>query len=283
MVRVREGEAMIRRIAMSGLLAATLGCHINKAPADVNQIQPWFWDNYSSGADSDIANAVTRYDGLGTINTVSAKAGMPSWTGTLSVKLTTDDLAVVGMKGTDPSTAAPGLLVVTDMPCTLAQIEPLLYRQDQDKIHSGQYDSYARTYTSSLDDFTSGKSETITWTSTYKPNGLPYTATVSGGLRLIPDLGKSTSPFGPVLLARTWLPQPATFSVNGQYFKQDYQMEVYWERTPGHTIHSFADWRDISVYEGPLGPFTASNNTYQTFVLSNDVNWDTATAKQCGG
>jgi hypothetical protein len=183
----------------------------------------------------------------------------------------------------NPATASPGLLEASEMPCTLDQIEPLLYDTDQDKIHSGSYDSYARTYTSSLSAYQARTTETLAWTSTYKPDGVSYQATVNGGLRRIPSLGATQSPFGPILLARTWMPKAATGLPSGQEFKQDYQMEVYYERTPGHTVHTFADWRDINIsYDGLPGTYGQTNTLYQTLVLSNDVSWDQTIANQCG-
>jgi len=250
------------------LVGASSACHVNKAPSDLDGNAHWFWANYVGGTDADIAAAVNTLNGIPTISDVLANG---NWTGVLPSTLSKGELSVVTLEKLSDPSKAPGLVAITDMPCTL------------DKIHTGTYVSYARTYDTSIDDYKSRKSETVAWTSNISVDQASnaYSETVKGGLRRIPDQGKTITPFGPVLLSRTWLTKPAVFTTPKGSFAQDYQIEVYYERTPGHVIHSFVDWRQLTVvFLG--GQVSSADTTYQSVILSNDVNWDKDSAKLCG-
>lgn len=265
-------------VVAATVLSLASGC-VAKATAAVSANQTWFWDNYIGGTDEQIAQAVNLLDAMPTVHGVNANT---QFTGTISVLLQPSDLVTVNLMGINDPSKAPGLLAVTEMNCTLEQLEPLLYATSQAKIHSGSYVSYDRTYTSSLSDYQARTTETLTWQSTMTVSevGAMYTDTVFGGLRRIPNISSTATPFGPIILSRTWLPKPAIDLNSGSSFTQDYQIEVYYERTPGHVIHNFGDWRDINLATD-LGAFTVSNPTDQSIILSNDVSWDQNTATEC--
>jgi hypothetical protein len=269
----------MQRLLPVSLLPLLCAACVGKASTQVSSGQTWFWDNYENGSDADIVQAVNMLDALPTVHGVNANT---QFMGTISVLLQPSDLATVMLQGVNDPSQAPGLLAVTEMNCTLDQVEPLLYATQQAKIHSGDYDSYDRTYTSSLTDYQARKTEFLTWQSTMSVTdvGAKYTDTVFGGLRRIP--AQSASTFGPIILSRTWLPKPATSLNEGSSFTQDYQIEVYYERSPGKVIHSFGDWRDIHLATS-LGQFTVSDPTDQMIILNNDVSWDQNTATQCSG
>ena len=95
------------------LIGVSAGCTVQKAPDDLNAIQPWFWDNYVVGTDAAIANAVNELDALSTIHSVTPQN--PDWNGALAVRLLPSDLDVVGLKGVNDASAIPGLLSVTEL------------------------------------------------------------------------------------------------------------------------------------------------------------------------
>jgi hypothetical protein len=268
------------RFAIS-VIGLSAGCAVNKAPADLNNIQTWFWDNYVVGTDAAMANAVNVLDALSTIHTVTPQN--PDWNGALSVRLQPGDLGVVGLRGVNDASAIPGLLSVTELNCTLDQVEALLYRPDQNNVHPNIYTSYDRTFTSSLDAYKARTAETVTWTATFSQidGEAHYTTTVQSGLRRIPDLGRSVTPFGPILLSRTWMPKPATDASAGTSYPQDYQVEIYYERHPGQVIHNWADWKDITVTLSPGIVVSDTSSVYQSFILANDQTWDQTLARQC--
>ena len=101
----------------------------------------------------------------------------------------------------DPAEAR-GWFILYRYECTLEDLEPILYSRHQDEQYpEADYDDYSREYTSSLDDYTSGASETLTWEVVIEGSYLntAYTERLLGGLRRSDE----------VLMARTWLPAPA--------------------------------------------------------------------------
>jgi hypothetical protein len=86
---------------------------------------------------------------------------------------------------------------------------------------------------------------------------------------------------GPFLITRTWLPAPATFSATStSSFKQDYQLEIFWEQAPGTIFHAYAMWREIR--DGGFN-LTLEDNGFLNLVLDNLVSWDDKTAVLCKG
>ena len=67
-------------------------------------------------------------------------------------------------------------------------------------------------------------------------------------------------------------------STSTSYFKQDYQIEVFWEQSPGRIFHGYGMWRDIKVGGFNL---TIEDNGFLNIVLDNLVAWDTRTAELC--
>jgi len=158
-------------------------------------------------------------------------------------------------------------------------LRAILARQDQDQLYEGEYDSYTRTYTSDYDDFASGESSTLAWKVEMEAEwmaGASYTEVLRGGLRWVPEIDEDTTPWGPILMARTWLPQEADFDNDDFYFQQDYQIEVFWERAPSQIVHMYGLWREAGFLEASTDDDTIVH--HMTEALGE---WDDTTAEIC--
>lgn len=178
--------------------------------------------------------------------------------------------------GAKDGTAAQGMLVVPELDCTLEQVQKLVVAKNQLELYPGLYDEYARNYTSSALDFVAGRASTVTWRTDYKASaiGNTYLANLTGGARRV----RGVAPDGKdVLLSRTYLNEPAKF-ISGEdaAFDQDYQIELYWERTPGKTLHFYGLWRQFRI-----GQLSAKEDLYVALVLGNLIDFDVRTSKIC--
>lgn len=225
------------------------------------------WRNYDvAKSDDDVKTAIA------TVDQVVDRAGSKP----VQVKilgLTQDDVRLVGLAA-DPA-AAQGILLITELDCPLAQVEKLVIAKNQTTIYPGLYDKYERTYTSDVNAFLGG-ANTVSWTTAYTATALSrtYNANLHGGARYV----KGANPLGgDVLLSRTVLDAPAIFtSGDDAAFNQDYQIELYYERVPGKTIHFYGLWREFKV-----GGLTSKDDLYVNVVLGNLVDADTRTSKVC--
>lgn len=266
--------------ALATLVALScLGC-LNQtppslAPDAVDANLRWFWVN------GDTASDETLIDGAGKL-AIAGKADTRTapLKGQMRDRLEPADLANVGLQDNDPSTAR-GVLVVNLFDCTLDKLQAILLSQDQITQYPDVYKSYVRTYTSDADAFTSGRSQVLTWDVDVQaplPVDDVYSSLLRGGVRRVEAPVESPT-HGPFLIARTWLTAPATFSsTSTSYFRQDYQIEVFWEQAPGRIFHGYGMWRDIKVGGFNL---TIEDNGFLNIVLDNLVAWDTRTAELC--
>jgi hypothetical protein len=186
-----------------------------------------------------------------------------------------EQLGTIGFEAKDGN-AAQGMLVAPVLDCTLDQVEKLVVAKNQLELYPGLYDEYARSYTSSVPDFLGGRSPAVTWRTDYKASaiGNTYLANLTGGARRV----RAAAPDGKdVLLSRTYLNEPAKFVTGDDAaFGQDYQIELYWERTPGKTTHFYGLWREFRIAR-----LTAKEDLYIALVLGNLVDFDVRTGKIC--
>ncbi len=245
------------------------------APEAVDANLRWFWVNGDSADDATLIDAAGKLAiaGKAETRTTPLKGG-------LRQRLEPADVAPFGLADTDPSTAR-GLLVVNLFDCTLDKLEGILIAQDQSSQYTDVYKSYVRSYTTDADAFRGKGTDVIGWTVEVKA-ALPvediYTSTIKGGVRRVqaPADGPTKGSF---LIARTYLTAPAAFAtMSGSWFRQDYQLEVYWEQSPGRIFHAYAMWRDIKA-----GGFNLSieDDGFFNIMLDNLVKWDTQTAALC--
>lgn len=267
-------------LRLTGLLLFALasGCNTTPpelAPAEVDHNLRWFWVH------GDSADDATLLDGAGKL-AVAGKADTRTGPlkGQMRNRLEPADLAGVGLEANDPS-AARGLLVVNLFACTLDKLEAILIALDQKAQYEGVYDSYARTYTSDADAYRARTASRLAWDVDVQaslPVADTYTSQLRGGIRRVP--GPTDGPTkGDFLVTRTWLTAPATFPASSpSHFKQDYQVEVFWEQAPGRIFHGYGMWRDILV--GGFG-LSIEDDGLVNIVLDNLVKWDDETARLC--
>lgn len=243
------------------LLALLTGCKVEPAPEDIDGLTRWFWTEYETATDAELAEAIahlhTALDG--------GAVGDPR-TGELS-DLSPDDVAHVTLDaGTDP-TIARGFFMAYRFDCTLHALAPILAYQDQNALYQ-VYDAYARTYTSDAEAFADGSAATLSWEVSITTTlvGTTYTEQVQGGVR----------DGGDALIARTWMPSPAVFEDSDWSFDQDYQIEAWYEPTPGELVHLYGIWRWME-----LGSIDMNSDGMLNTTLNNMQDWDDHTAELC--
>jgi len=81
-----------------------------------------------------------------------------------------------------------------------------------------------------------------------------------------------------VFLDRAYLQEPAVFTAGGgdSAFDQDYQIELYYERAPGRTLHFYALWRQFNI-----STLTSESDLYVNIVLGNLSDFDDRSSKVC--
>ncbi len=266
----------MKKLVLLALFA--VGCNTTPptpAPEEIDDNLRWFWVNGSTVDDAQLIDAAAKLAVAGKADTRTTPLK-----GGLRKRLESADLKNVGLEGTDPSTAR-GMLIVNLYDCSLDKLEGILIAQDQASQYTDVYKSYVRSYTTDADAFRARTTDVIKWTVDVQA-ALPiddvYSSKLEGGVRRVraPADGPTKGDF---LIARTWLTAPATFSsTSTSWFRQDYQLEIYWEQSPGRIFHAYAMWRDIKA-----GGFNLSieDDGFFNIVLDNLVAWDTKTAELC--
>lgn len=228
-----------------------------------------FFAKYDNGTPDELKAAAAKLPGI-----VSRTGGIP-----LQGKvgpLTAEDLKSIGFETRNVG-AIQGLLLLSEIECPIEKVEQLVVARNQTELYPKLYEKYARTFQSSAADYFARKTPTMTWKTAYsaKVGAYAYDADLIGGSRFIPNAAPNG---GPLLLARTYLTAPARFTSGGDSaaFNQDYQMEVYYETTPGRTAHVYGLWREYRA-----GSLTSDNDLYVSLVLGNLADFDKRTSIVC--
>lgn len=243
------------------LLTLLVGCKVEPAPEDIDGLTRWFWTEYEPATDAEITEAIEHlHTALDNGDVTDARTGELT-------DLSAEDLAGVTVpEGTDP-TIARGFFMAYRYDCTLEALAPILTYQDQNELF-GVYDAYSRVYTSDAAAFDSGAAATISWEVTITTTLLntTYTEIARGGVRRTAD----------ALVSRTWLTEPATFEDSDWSFDQDYQIEAWYEPTPGEVVHLYGIWRWMA-----LGSVDMDSDGMLNTTLNNMQDWDDRTAEYC--
>lgn len=257
-------------LATLAVLGAS-ACAVDPAPTEVTDPIQWFWRNYSTATDAEAADVLKKLNGQ--LSAVTADAPMKS---TIS-RLAKADVSALKVQGDPDPAHAVGLLAVTEFACKLDKLAEVITATDQDKKYPGSYTSYQRKHTTVHADWLAKKATLVAWDTdlTADTVGSP-SESLSGGARRVADLGKEKSPFGSFVVSRTWLKKPATFDDPDNTWPQDWQIEVYYERTPGRMVHLFGAWRQMKV-----SVLSTDDDSLQKLMLSNFVKWDAQTEKLC--
>lgn len=228
---------MVGRFACAALAIALAGCDFgtlddlsqDEAAAGTSETSTQaieLWKAYEK-PDDDIKKAVAK------IGDVIDRAGPRPVQVTID-SLTKETLGLPSISR-DPS-VTQGMLVITELDCSLPQIEELAAAKNQEEIYPGSYDKYNRTYQTSINDFISGAAPSVVWKTEYTVSLLSrtYEATLTGGAHRVAGAAPGG---GTMLVSRTVLDQPARFTAGGDAeFNQDYQIEAFYEIAPNRVV-----------------------------------------------
>lgn len=255
------------------LLVALTGCKkVEPAPAELDELFHFVWPKFDVGTPEELHEAVVNMHDAVDGNTLDEATD-----GSLT-RLSATDAAVVGVLDRDPVLAA-GIFIANVIDCDFELLQDILAYPSQDELYTGVYDHYQRAYTTSRNAWLDRSGAELTWDLDYSASIISssYDASARGKLRRIERIDDELSPFGDIVLARAYLPEPATFKSDGRSLDQDYQLELYWERRPGEVVHTYAMWRQADFGSG----FTSEDEGVQRILLNNLVDWDDTTAEIC--
>jgi len=256
------------------LVLATPACApLEPAPEDLDGIFHYLWGRFDSGLDEELADASVNAHAA-----VDGDALTDPVDGTVS-SLDREALDAVGMPQDRDPASPVGLFRVGLLPCTLDQVERAVISDQQADLYEDLVDACERSYLEGEDAYLSREVATLSWESLVEDSlaGTGYSKRVMGGIRRVPDLGEDT-PWGPALVQRAWLPEPAVFEGDDYYWDQDYQVDLYLERGPGEVLHLLALWRSVG-----MGAITSENEFMQTMILKARADWDERTGELCEG
>jgi len=266
--------ARMRRV-LCGLVCASLtSCSVAPAPAGFEESSRWLFANGQESPVELVADAVLKVDAE--IGELVLERG--ELKAAVETKLTLEDIAPVNLPDNDPS-KAHGMVYVSKIGCTLDAFEAVQVATNQDEIHGG-YDAYARVYDSDSAAYFARTTPFLTWNTDYTLTvpvfGYQYKAAIRGGVRRLTPGGEF--PFGSVVVGRAWLKRPAEYltGADDSAFNQDYQLDLFYERAPGVTIHAFVVWRDM--HYGDTG---SDSDVFQTLVLNGSADADDRIEARC--
>jgi len=256
--------------ALTIALLTMTGCKkVEPAPEDLDSLMQWFWENYEADDPAVLVEAVDNlhleiggdtFEDLedGSLTSLSAEAA--------------DGLPI----SPAPDVAeARGFYLLNTFPCTLKTLESILYDLDQGSMYDDAYVTYRRSYLTDLDAYLDRQEDSLGWEVELTGDllGADFTEWLQGGLRYLPDTGQ-----GPALMARTFMTKPSAFEEgSNKVFDQDYQIEVFYERSPGEIMHAYGLWRTMDMGGG----ITMEDDAAVRIILNNLADWDDRTAELC--
>ncbi len=248
------------------------GCKkLDEAPAALDRLFPWFFRAIEEGTDEQLAQGFQNLHKAGKV------AQLEETQDGLISDLSKEDLAVVGLEGKNPK-KAPGVYMINPFPCSLKQLEKIIAHKAQDELYEDAYDRYDRSYTSERDAYFDRDETTLTWDVDYTATilGNTYDSTLKGMLRYIPEIDSETTPYGPMLVSRVYIPRPARFDGGNTSLDQDYQIEMYY-RHQGRIVHAYGLWREADFGSG----INSESEFAQKTLLKELAKWDEQTAENC--
>lgn len=255
-------------------LAAT-GCKgVDPAPAELDGLFHYVWQNYDDGSDEVLGEAAVNLNGA-----VDGATFVEATDGTVS-RLTADEAALVGVVDREAEDAA-GIFLVNAFDCDLPQLEDILSYPDQSELYEDVYTAYGRTFDAPREDWLGGVTARVDYDIDYTAEllGAVYTAHARGALRRVPAPEDGGS-VGAFVVQRSYLPAPGAFTDTdtSKSMDQDYQLEVYWASGGGtRIVHAYAMWRQASFGTG----FDMDDEGSQRILLNNLLDWDDVTASLC--
>lgn len=245
------------------LLIAGFGCRsVDPAPDDVDGLLHFVWASVASQDDVALAEAVGSLDAIA--------AGLDEVLDGNISRLSSEEAARVPGVDADPGLAA-GIFMLNRFSCDPDRLRELLIDPDQDTLREGTYTAYDRRFTSDRGAYERGEVPTLSWDISISAQVVlsDYSSELSGDIY---DLGTD---IGPAFVQRSWFTEPATFQ-NNNTWEQDYQLELYYEASPGEIVHLYGMWRQLDV-----AGFTSESSGVQRQVLNGMKDWDDETEALC--
>jgi hypothetical protein len=270
-------QSTMRRLAhlfVLGLIVCGCAPKIELAPDAIDANVKWFWVNGDSADDATLLDAAKKLQTSGRADTRTQPLKAQH-----RERLTPDDLKPFGIDAQNDPSKARGLLVLNVFDCTLPRLEAILSDPDQSALYPRVWESFRRDTRSDRDAFLAGTSATLSWSQQVDlkfPVDDLYTATLEGSLRRVKAADGFPSDF---LVARLYLPKPATFATTStSSLTQNYEIEVFWEQSPGRVFHAYGMWREVTVGGFNL---TIEDDGFFNLMLTNLIDWDTKTSALC--
>lgn len=254
--------------------------HPVEAPADIDGLAHYFWSEYDQGSDEDLGAALANLDvALQGLSTDRLGAATDYQTESMNAEITdlsTEEAAIVLPGDSRDPAEARGMLVVNPLPCTVDQVERFTYDLAQDELYPDAYTAYDRAYTSDFDAYVARQAPQLTWTVDLHAAtaGVNYEEHLLGGIRYVPAV--EGEGFGPFVINRTWLTEPAIFESGDYSFDQDFQLEVQYENPAGNVIHFYVIWRQAEYFG-----MTEENDGLMNLQINGLLDWDDDTAALC--
>jgi hypothetical protein len=243
--------------------------NVEAADAELNHSSRLLWSRFEDGNEEAVTELVGRIHLI--VEHARAQNDMPLQR--RIERLTAADLPAPLKDKVDPGKAV-GMMVATDIPCSLAQVERLTIARNQPELYPDVYVTYDRTYVTSDTDYLERKIDRLKWATqlTADLQG-EYSSKLDGTIRYVAHASPDAKP---VLLVRSFFPEPAVCKKAENRWDQDYQIELYYERSPGSVVHVYALWRDLK-----LGSLTLETQIATSVQLSGLIDWDVRTGKLC--
>ena len=194
------------------------------APEDLDGLIHYFWDNFNEESQIIQQGVVNIHDVLDGDTLSEVMDGSVS-------NLTQQQTELVGKESSDVDRLS-GVFFTNVINCPLESVEKNIYALNQPELHPDSYDEYNRIYTSNLESYEAREEDLISWETNYAVSGFGYAydAMVYGDLRYVSLQNESI--FGPVLISRSILSEPAFFDEDStdRGMFQDFQLEIFYER-----------------------------------------------------
>lgn len=256
-------------------LCASCAAPIEPAPETIDANLRWFWVHAGEATDAELSTGAAALSEAG-----SAPTRAQALKARGRVRLTSADLAPIGLQNVDPAPAFP-LLMLDTFRCTLDRLAEILSATDQPALYPMVWDRNARTPANDPAEFVSGQRATLMWDAEIGvtfPVADPYLSHFKGSLRRVhPPSAEVPSD---VLLSRVWLTEPAAFSApnSTSSLTHDYEVHLFWEREPGVVFHAFGLWREVKVGGFNL---TLADDEFSRLSTDEMADWDLKTQALC--
>lgn len=248
------------------------GCRgVDAAPTGIDDLAHYLWRQQEQGTPEESQAAIENLHAA-----LGADVIEDAIDGTIS-PLTREEAALVDNDDEDP-TLAQGVYMAKLIHCDMDTFETIVSHPDQDRLYTDLYDHYTRNFEGDRDAWVAGSLDDLHLTFRYTGSALGATYDAASDARLQRIQPVDNGRFERVVFYRSYFPEPAVFQGNSDKdFRQDYQMELYWERAPGEIVHFYGMWREADWGGG----FTSNDPPVQRLLLNALADFDDTTDELC--